>query len=520
MQLSKKNKLLLFILLIILSLISRLFAAEHEMMLDSYEMHLLANSISKFGEARWWLSPLSIVGLYPNSYASATPFLLSGTSQIIGSDIEFTIFIYSTIFGVFSIFVSYILAGAIYKNDFYKYIVSFGYSLSPGILTYTTWTANARSPFIIILPLLIFSLFYFKKNWKFKLLTIILLVLLLSIHHLVFYTFPFFFAYFILEIYIYLSKYKFWVIRNKHNIENIVLLVLFITLMSYSFSNNKFQSISGRWNNLGYLLNEYPRYIGILILLSLGGMFYLILKSNKTYEELLLLFLMISISPFYFDERYMKWFILIFASLLAGIGFLNLRNIKTLKGKNVSIIMLFMIMAVIFSGYFQYIHQYKSDKGINNNEYESASWIRKFADKNFISNARFTSWKISSISGSTFLTGSATSDQAYELVDAKGFELKAVPFTSEEFWLDSPYIIINGTVSDNQWQIIMERKYDSSWAARLLKSFNITMFLEDTTTNGAMSSHRGQEKSDFVWSVRNYKENVYDSGDLKIWVLS
>ena len=191
MRLSKKVKIELFILLIILNLILRFPVVYHEIGPDSFEMHILANSLTEFGEARWWIHPLSVIGMYPNSYASMISFLLSGISQCTGLDVELIIFIYGLVFGLFSIFASYILAGSIYNNDLFKFLVAFSFSVSPGILTYTTWMANARSPFIILLPLFLYAFIRSRESHlRFGLIAIAFAMLLLATHHLVFYLIP------------------------------------------------------------------------------------------------------------------------------------------------------------------------------------------------------------------------------------------------------------------------------------------------------------------------------------------
>ena len=152
-------------MLVTLNLLMRNLLATHEIGTDSFEMHMLANSLSIFGEARWWEHPLSIIGMYPNSYASAISFLTSGSSQMTGLSIENAIYYYSLIGSIFVIYASYTVAGLVYKNDFFKFIVAYVYSLSPGIIEYTTWTAQGRSFVLVNAPHIhIFT----AKNKEFK----------------------------------------------------------------------------------------------------------------------------------------------------------------------------------------------------------------------------------------------------------------------------------------------------------------------------------------------------------------
>ena len=77
MKLSKKAKIELFSLLIILNVILRFQVVPNEIFPDSFLMHIMVNSLNEFGYAKWFLHPLSVIGLYPASYSSSMQFLLS-----------------------------------------------------------------------------------------------------------------------------------------------------------------------------------------------------------------------------------------------------------------------------------------------------------------------------------------------------------------------------------------------------------------------------------------------------------
>ena len=183
MKFSKRSKYLLFGLLVALNIIIRIPSVPHECTDDSYAIHTLANSISLFGEARWWLHPLSIGGFYPYSYASSVPFLLSGISQCTGMDMEWTIWLFSLVGGVFSMFAAYLMAGAIKDNDLFKFLVAFAYSLSPGILLHSTFNASTRGLFTMLLPLFIYLLL--KTRNYFRNIVLIFILFQMSLRSLI-----------------------------------------------------------------------------------------------------------------------------------------------------------------------------------------------------------------------------------------------------------------------------------------------------------------------------------------------
>src|SRR3990170_5455428 len=102
--------ILLWICLILLNVIMRIPITPHEIGYDSFLIHFIADSISTYGHAKWWIHPLSIVGLYPFSYASALPFYLSGVSQSLSLEMEQTIWVVLLSLGILSSFTAYLMA--------------------------------------------------------------------------------------------------------------------------------------------------------------------------------------------------------------------------------------------------------------------------------------------------------------------------------------------------------------------------------------------------------------------------
>lgn len=531
MKLSKKSKYTLFMLLILLNIILRFPLTPHEIGVDTFEIHVLANSLSAFGEARWWLHPLSVIGMYPNSYASSTPFLLSGISQCVGSDVEFAVFIYAFAFGLFSIFAAYIVAGEIYNSDLFKFLVAFGYSTAPGVLTYTTWTAPARSPFLILMPLFLYALLKTRKHpIKFGLITLIFAFLLLATHHLVFYLIPILAAFFLVTL-VYKLKEHFGILKEiierSETLMPFLIIFAFLLMAAFPFLTHKFMTQQSRWDLT--VFKEYARYIGIFVFLAVGGLFSLVFKPNKRYEEWFLLTMLIFLTVFIFQSMYMKWFILLYAFLLAGISFLNFNKLheKTETRKRaVFIIVIFLLLSVSFGGYFQLLYDYEQqpnfhERYMEDDTYITGLWLKENANGRGISNDRWTGWRISSVSGFPFLTGSSTDDQAYGFFDAREYELQKLPITSEKFWLDMPYQRISGTVSGNAWQRIMTNEYNSGSARDLLVKCNFTHLVENTMLDGKWVSHHGRGQSAFLRSlyISGEKEIIYDAGNSRVWYL-
>ena len=304
MKFSKRIILTLFALLIILNIILRYPTTPHEIGNDSFAVHAMANAISTFGYAKWWIHPASIIGSYPYSSPSAVPFLLSGISQCLNMDTESVILLYSMVLGLFSIFAAYLMAGAIWDNDIFKFLVAFVFSTCPGIVDYSTWTANARTLFIISLPLFIYLLLKTRTfKARFSLLTFTFLIFLTATHHYIYFTIPIIISYFAVLAFYKLGEYiKIKSVKIPENFANLAVLASFLIMFSIPLLIPALMDPAIlRREGESYILifiSSYTRYIGFLIIFVVIGYTYLLFKHNKKVEEWFLLLCLTGLAPF------------------------------------------------------------------------------------------------------------------------------------------------------------------------------------------------------------------------------
>jgi hypothetical protein len=114
MKFSKKINYALFGFLILLNIVIRYPLVPHEVGSDSFHIHSYADSITSYGYATWIIHPYSYLGLTPDSYPSAIPFLLSGMSQSTNLAMEPTILLLSIIIGLLGLFGAILFAKEIY----------------------------------------------------------------------------------------------------------------------------------------------------------------------------------------------------------------------------------------------------------------------------------------------------------------------------------------------------------------------------------------------------------------------
>ena len=535
MRFSLRTKIVLMGLLIALNLILRYPTSPHEIGRDSFAVHIMANSISEFGYAKWWIHPTSITGSYPYSTSpSAVPFVLSGISQCAGVNTESVILLYSIFLGIFSIFAAYLMAGVIWDNDIFKFLVALVFSTSQGMVTFSTWTAHARTLFVISLPLFIYLLLK-ARTFKVRcgILTSIILALLLVTHHYIYFTIPVLISFFIVAIFYKLGKHI-KTIKIPENFANFAMLACFLIMFSIPYFNRSLwwsdpeliRSASEGSSSIyvwisNIMLEGYVRYIGILIIFAVSGYIYLIFKRNKRFEEWFLLLCLAGLAPFLYIATYMKWFIVPFVSLLIGIALTNVAIAKmhTQKRKIVPslIVITILLISISFTGYYQYLHFLNAPdtnkRYMEERTYTGGLWMKDNIDKgkNVIAGTYIPS-RLFSISEVPTLTGIGAPDLAYGFVDSDKLEVKQIhPYTSVEYYMHDPYKAVNHSYTGSHVLRILRSDINvhGSKAYRLTSMFNLSYCVENRDI-----------ETIFTRSVQQTKDCLYDNGKIRVWDLT
>ena len=534
MKFSLRTKVILFGLLVMLGLIFRYPTVPHEIGWDSFAVHLMANSISEFGYAKWWIHPTSITGSYPYSTSpSAVPFVLSGISQCTSVNMESVILLYSIFLGIFGILGAYLVAGVLWDNDIFKFLVALVFSTSQGIVTFSTWTANARTLFVISLPLFIYLLL---KTHTFKvrcgILTFVIMALLLVTHHYIYFTIPVLISFLIVAIFYKLGKHI-KSIKIPKNVANFAMLASFLIMFSIPYFNRSLwwsdpemvraasegsSSIYVWISNM--MLKGYVRYLGILIIFVVSGYIYLVFKRNKRFEEWVFLLALAGFAPILYIITYMKWFIAPFVSLLAGIALTNVAIAKThTQNRKIPtlIVITILLLSISFTGYYQYLH-FLNDPNprtryMEERTYAGALWMKDNIDKN--KNMIAEAWighRIFSTSKVPTLTGVGAADLAYDFVEPGKLEVKTVhSYTSLEYYMHDPYRAVNQSYTDWYVSHILDSDINDrmSWAYRVIPKFNLSYYAENTDFSNRLSL-----------SVQQTKDCLYDNGKIRVWDLN
>jgi hypothetical protein len=427
-----------------LNFVLRIPSIPHEKGRDSFYIHSLASSISSFGSANWWEHWLSIFGYYPYSYASAAPFSLSGLSQLTLIDLEKTILLFSIILGLFSIFVAYILAGKIYDDFLFKYLMAFIFSTSQGIMLFTTWEISSRGFYLVFLPFFLYLTMMKIQYLKFIGLLLVVFIFIFSAHHYAVFLIPIMTLLISLKL---ISKKE--LIVNKSSYLNYMCAILFIIVLLYPFFSKGMITAGSRYGWIQDMIISNIRLIGPMFILSIGGFISILFKQKKEFNEWYFLCMTLLFVPFSYNITYGTYVILLYVLFLASVGVRNLFNVKNMKISKLIPILIVVIFlsSVCFSSYYNHFRtgKYKDLWYMEENTYNTAKWIDNYIDKEkrvlFISEDRY---KVRSIAlqhnGSSIVQG-GTEGLTYGFINRSIFNnLERVPITSSYFFTESPYV--------------------------------------------------------------------------------
>ena len=493
---SKRTWIFLLICLIIINVLLRFPVTPHEIGHDSFMIHFISDSISTYGHANWWLHPLSIVSLYPFSATSALPFLLSGVSQSLSLDMEYSIWLVMLVLGILSAFTAYLMAGVIKNDKVFKFITALVYSTSPGILTLTTWNASGRGLFLVLLPLFIYFIIKFRlSRIRYCLLAVVIFALLLSTHNLFYLTIPIIIAMVIARI---ISNIQ---IKSSNILGGFILIIMFIFIF-IQFSVRQFSIMN--------LFIDFARYIGVMGIFALGGFIFLLFKKNKNFEETFLLLVLLFYTPALSYVMYSKFLFLPFEALIISYGVINIISISQKRKVAQTIIILVFIFSIGVAEFYQFgntdtesPYQFAAEDSIVN----AAHWTKLYTNKTIFSGDFAVSRRLLAYSGvSAFTEDNIVSVIQGNLVD---FNVSKRSPTSILFYSEGPFHAedLNG-MNSYFWSKLKKEGYDTIWADSYLKKYDIKYYFKDERSDNAFSK-----------SIVNRTDKLFDIGKFSVWDL-
>lgn len=523
---SKKIQYMLVAILVMVNIALRYPSTPHEIGWDSFYIHGLAESISTYGYAKWLVHPLSVFGYYPYSYASAVPLILSEISQITGLSMEWTIWMFCVIEGILAVLFAYMMAGEIKNNELFKFIVALAFSISSGMLWFTTWTISTRGLLLVFIPLFIYSLLKTRTSSKIKYgsLCVVIFIVSMAIHNL--------YVLLILILIAYYGSLFLYKLKKRLSMHTMIprpiTFLILIALFGFLFYL-PFSGILTKWfshymgQNLGFrqileLGITYGGRIGILVFIGAFGFIKLLYKKEKNQLDLFLIIFALLFTPLLFIITYASLGILILAAILIGLGFLDLTKFLTKEKAKLITIAIIIVVAVSWAGLAQVWHPGvlrestpTQPRYMSNSNFNTALWLDHHLNTNerIVSNDGILSVRLSAISQAQALTQYGP----YELIngfvdnDCIKVELKPIYLWPD----DGPFTLKEPSETRYTYGYSLHRHdCEDPWSTQMISKFNLTYSVENAKIA------RGKI---FFESIHKKKDKVYANSDVVVWYI-
>lgn len=425
MKVNKHNKILLFILLFVLTILIRYPIIPHELGTDNFVNHMTINFISEEGGPVWVPHFLMLFGF---GDMFNTEILISGISQLTGLDVERSIFYYSLIIGLIGIIGFYILIYLVTKDFSIAYISSLLFTISPEFIRETIWTITTRSLLMVLIPFCLYFIFRSinnkddLKNYPF---IIIFLIFLMGTHNLVFLVFIMIFAIFLTIV---ISRFKVVISINDKQLNMLYLFILSIltSLSAILFRVGPYDSRQNLWikftegslfsgqDAMTIFLNmsiNYMNKIGFPLFIAFFGIIYLFKKNKSTIFDKFCLILILMMSPLLGVGIYTPLILMLPLLYLISLGLMEINKYLNFNlymnrfkiPKNV-IISFIIIFSVIFSIGMNFHWEMWKTESVDSIQYskKTSDFIKEYGNGTYIPNERSFAYRWTAYSGVLF----------------------------------------------------------------------------------------------------------------------
>ena len=362
MKLSRRVRYLILGFMLFLNMALIWPNSNHERGVDGFLSHVLAESISEHGYAKWVLHPLSFFNLYPMSAESGIPYLLSSFSQMSGVNLEFTILFFSILFKLICLIGIYLFLRLVVKNEMFIFLGLFAYIISPMVIHFTSWTIIVRQPFISLIPIMLIILFS-ERVTRFKKIFIIagLVFTAFAFSRMSLLLVPLFLAYFV-SSFIYSSKRNILETKVLANrglraflYLGIVIILFSLAVFGFSFyAPHPFtKTLLFEGENIIYIfLNIIVRYVsgfGLLFLIIPFAILNFLIIKKLTKFQFMMMFFTILYSYIILDSLYVMQFMIVFLALLIPVGFEFISRYIKNNGHFVPLAFSIATLAILFT---------------------------------------------------------------------------------------------------------------------------------------------------------------------------
>jgi hypothetical protein len=526
----KINPTLLLLMIIIIGIAIRVSYTPSEIGWDSYRTHEITSLIIQNKYIAYDINAFSVFGLYPYSYATAVPIVLSIISEITKINIEVSICLFSIITFLMGLLGVYTLTN--YLNPYNKIInlsSAFLFSMSPLFLFLTTWTATTRALYVAMIPLFIYYIIKainFKKI-KYIILAAILYILLLITHNLALIT-----IILCIPVIIFSTLYNtYFFYKNKKFLEKflkwgtIISFIIYVSLISTSNILFKLGLPSSIFEtSLLKLILRYLSDWGVILPFYIFGMIHLLIKKNKKLIEWQILIINLPFIFLFTMDIYSPTLFLIPACAISyyGLQYLEKISLNILKRPAASVvimttaILLFIIISLFSQIFNPGIIEEKDlyhERYLSVNEFSFGEWIHKNGDTNAttIGTDNIALRRISAFYPCAII-GRTESMISCGVINKNDVVTKSVSPLKPSFWNNHPFVLEKPYYSDFLNWVKTAYMINEPRTKYLFDRLNIEYFV----TNKNMGDN-GQKLS---LSIKSEKNKVFDNGGYEIWYLN
>lgn len=398
---SKNFTLYALTTIVLINLVFRYPRMNYPSGIDGIFITALSNTINSIGEIGWFISPFSLLGFYPFSYAAGFPVVLAAISQLLELTMFQSILVIAFTLSILGTLSSFMMAKAMNKGNFFAIFFSFLFSTAPLFIRFTSWQASTRTILIAFIPLIICLVFMIRRNSRVRLrlsiLFLVIMLLALSFHRaanllaLVFLSF-------LISIFLNRKKGSLSLPKFRVNFVGIfwfALIIIFVILQAYKVGTYEAYNLGLKYETGRFfegeeghiiiinMLIDYGSRTGLFSPFVLAGLFAILHQSTyRKFDDIFILLVFLCFSWILTFGLYVSLVLLPFICFLVCIGIIYVVNNFSLFSKNkVTSYSMFIISTIIFSNLM--LSSWGTyDSTTNNYEYDSALFSKEYIKDN------------------------------------------------------------------------------------------------------------------------------------------
>ena len=544
MKVGRRTTLALLGAILVVSLLLRYPRSEHEVGVDSFFVHVLAQSIVADGRAEWILNPFSFFGWYPLSYPSAGPILLAASADVVGVDVEGSILLVAMLLGPIGILGAFLMAREFRDEPVFALSVAFLYGMAPRFLSFTMWSASTRSLFMALLPTFMWLLLanYRRRSRANIVLLALSLVLLAATHRLVVLLAVVLLAFIVAVIALVVARilrirFPHIILRNSfrrvtpHLVLGSVALIAATMIMGTNvlqeYTYGELASGDSPLIQLANLGVSIARSAGLALPLMFIGLVAIVRQRNKTITEPFLAVAFLGLIPTLFLRQYTGFYILPLLALLGGLGLERL--VIQFRQRRLQALAVGVGLCLGISGFSVYVLNVEISRTsvMSSETYNTGLYVKGlWAPGTIVANDGLMGIRIGAISGAQMLPvgGAGTTFQSPELL-IFGFyspdELNSgiTRVALQDLTLESDSLWIAPDIqAELDWAQILQSKHGSIPEPLNLR-YRPAYLLELKTAPGRFLAYENAYCSDLGLWAHDNRYVVYDNGEETLWWL-